>query len=137
MGGGAGKGSHTATGRLGEAIAARYLEARGFAIVARNYRCAEGEIDLVADDGEYLVFVEVKTRSRDDGFDPSLAVNAAKQDRVRRVGAHFLAAHPQWERQPRFDVLAVVLQPMDAGKTPPARADDPEAHTVEHYVNAF
>lgn len=78
-----------------------------------------------------MVFVEVKTRSRRTPYHPTLAMTAAKRERLRRLGAHYLAhdAPPGRPLQPRFDVVAVV---MDGTAGP----DDP-AGGVEHYVNAF
>ncbi len=110
-------------GRKGEAIAARFLEAQGYAIMARNYRCPVGEIDLIATAGQYLVFVEVKTRSGSEVLHPSQSVTARKQAKVRQVGAFFCSQHPQYPLQPRFDVIAVEL----AG----------QREKVEHIVNAF
>jgi putative endonuclease len=107
----------------GEELAARHLESRGYTIVARNYRCAHGEIDLIAAQGEYLVFVEVKTRRGRTDYHPLLAVNARKMEKLRTLGSLYLAEHPELELQPRFDVIAVVL-----------RAPRPE---VEHIENAF
>jgi putative endonuclease len=109
-----GKAGARAAGERGEALAARYLEKKGYRIVARNFRCPYGEIDLIASQGEYLVFVEVKTRRGRTAFDPALAVNARKMDKLRALAAYYLAAHyvaghPQDELQPRFDVIAVML----------------------------
>ncbi len=112
-----------AAGVRGEALAARHLEAQGYRIVERNYRCAHGEIDLVATVGEYVVFVEVKTRRGRTDYHPVLAVNARKQAKLRDLGSFYLAEHPKLNLQPRFDVIAVVL-----------RTPQPE---VEHIENAF
>ncbi len=110
-------------GHDGEALAARFLEAQGLRIVARNYRCPLGELDLVAADDAYLVFVEVKTRQTGTAVHPSLAVNRRKQDKVRQLGAYFMAQHPEWVLQPRFDVISVTI------------GDGRDA--VEHIPNAF
>jgi len=112
-----------ATGELGESLAARLLEEKGYRIVARNYRCPHGEIDLIASQGEYLVFVEVKARRGGTGFDPVLAVNARKMDKLRALAAYYLAGQPRMELQPRFDVIAVMLA-----------ADRPH---LRHIENAF
>ncbi len=93
---------------LGEDSAAGLLERKGMRVVARNWRCKLGELDLVAMDGSTIVFVEVKCRSRDQLYDPALAVDARKRTRLRRVAEAFLAMqHPQY-RDCRFDVVSVV-----------------------------
>jgi putative endonuclease len=91
----------------------------------RNWRCAEGEIDLIVTDGDHLVFVEVKTRSGHDAYPPVLALTRRKRERVRRLALRYIertygGAPPPL--QPRFDVVLVVL-----GREP----------EVEHLVNAF
>ena len=68
-----------------EKLAARYLEQKGMDILELNYRCRTGEIDIIARDGEYLVFVEVKYRSGASFGDPSEAVTAKKQERIRKT----------------------------------------------------
>ena len=95
-------------GRDGEARAAAHLAAAGFTILARNLRTAAGEIDLVARDGETLVFCEIRTR-RSRGQGGALeSVTPAKQRQVVRVAEHVLARHPTWRRHPvRFDVVAI------------------------------
>lgn len=74
-------------GRLGETLAAKYLETRGMQIVARNWRCQHGEIDLVAKDGRDTVFVEVKTRKTDAFGHPFEAITPQKLGRLRRLAA--------------------------------------------------
>lgn len=95
-------------GREGEARAAAFLAARGLTILARNVRAPAGEIDLVALDGETLVFCEIRTR-RSRGQGGALeSVTPAKQRQVVRVAKWFLAAHPALREQPvRFDVVAI------------------------------
>jgi putative endonuclease len=95
-------------GRDGEERAAAFLAARGFAIVARNVRAAAGEIDLVALDGDTLVFCEIRTR-RSAGQGGALeSVTLAKQRQVVRVAQHFLMRHPRLYAHPmRFDVVAI------------------------------
>lgn len=93
-------------GRGGEEAACRYLARRGCRILGRNVRCRRGEIDIVAAQGETLLFVEVKTRSRSDYGAPAEAVNRAKQRRIAAAARVFLAGHP-WEGPVRFDVIEV------------------------------
>ena len=100
-----------AIGRFGEEVAARHQTGAGLRIVDRNWRCAEGELDIVAEDGDTLVFCEVKTRSGTGFGDPAEAVTAAKSARIRRLGLRWLAAHGIGWRDLRFDVVTVVRRP--------------------------
>jgi len=94
-------------GREGEAAAARLLRDRGYKILARNYRCRHGEIDIVAfEDGEY-VFVEVKTRLTDEKGSAAEAVTPAKQRKIVRVAEQYLVERGLEDRPCRFDVVAV------------------------------
>jgi putative endonuclease len=94
-------------GRRGEDLAAAFLEARAFEIVARNFRCRAGEIDLVVRDGHALVFVEVRSR-RGEGRGTGLeSVTARKRAQVARVAQYFLAGHGWTEREARFDVIGI------------------------------
>ncbi len=96
-------------GRQGELLAARHLAALGYRIVARNFRCRAGEIDLVAVQGGDLVFVEVRTR-RSRRFGTALeSVTPAKQRQVARVALHFLSrlGDRGWPGGLRFDVVTV------------------------------
>jgi putative endonuclease len=99
-----------AVGRFGEDLAATYLCDAGLTIVERNWRCPDGELDIVARDGEVLIFVEVKTRSSTAFGDPAEAVNPVKALRLRKLALRWLAEHrdvPYWS-QLRFDVIAVL-----------------------------
>lgn len=100
-------------GTLGESLAASYLEQRGYEILERNYRCPEGEADLIAYDGgdDSVVLVEVKTRrmrSEDDPVYPEEAVNAKKERRYRRIAYCYAMEHFPTPSI-RFDVVAVSL----------------------------
>lgn len=110
-------------GRRGEALAVAVLEAQGFTIVERNFRCRAGEIDLVALDGPTLVFVEVRSRRGDRLGTPFDSVDPRKQARVTRVARHFLAARGVGDRDVRFDVVGVRF--------------DAEPPAVEHLRGAF
>ncbi len=98
-------------GREGEALAARRLEAEGYHILVRNYRSPMGEIDLVAQDGECLVFVEVRTRHGDLWGTPEESVTKAKQARLLRVAESYLAEKEAWEVDWRIDVVAIDVGP--------------------------
>lgn len=92
-----------------EKQAAGYLKSRGLEILERNYRCRQGEIDLVARDGSYLVFVEVKYRHDDSKGDPAEAVGPYKQQKVRAAARYYLYQNRYGEETPcRFDVVAIL-----------------------------
>lgn len=94
------------TGPWGEALAARYLRKKGYAILASGYRCRFGEIDLIARKGQYLVFVEVKLRKNADFAMAREFVDFRKQERLRKTAGLYLATHPQ-ELMSRFDVIEI------------------------------
>ena len=93
-------------GDFGEDIACRYLKKRGYAIVARNVSCRMGEVDIVAQNRKYIVFVEVKLRKNADFAEAREFVTAVKQRRVITAAEYWLARHPA-DRQPRFDVVEI------------------------------
>ena len=100
-------------GRIGEDLAHRYLRRQGCTIVARNYRTRSGwgEIDLVAWQGETLVFVEVKTRDSAEFGAPDRAVDADKERHLRIAARDYARrAGVEWEHT-RFDIVSVVLNP--------------------------
>lgn len=95
-------------GNLGEDLAVSYLTRRGYRILERNYRCRQGEVDIVAQDGNCLVFVEVKYRNGNAWGDPAEAVNGAKQKKIYQASRYYLYQHRYTEDQLcRFDVVAV------------------------------
>jgi putative endonuclease len=97
------------TGILGEKLARDYLRKRGYRIRESNYRCPEGEIDIVAEQGDYLVFVEVKARrSREFGV-PEEAITADKRERLRLAAARYQQAHEKLPQLWRIDVVAIEL----------------------------
>ena len=94
-------------GRRGERAAERHLRRTGYRIVARNYRAAGAEIDLVAMDGDVLVFVEVKTRRSREAGAPEEAVDERKQKRMRRAAEIFATRYRADDITMRFDIVAV------------------------------
>jgi putative endonuclease len=113
-------------GAIGEVIAARFLRDKKYAILASNYRCRFGEIDIIAADRSYIAFVEVKTRRSDALYAPREAVTAAKQRRIMQTAALYLARNPV-DRQPRFDVIEVVTA-----------AEDPmKVEELNHIIGAY
>ena len=110
------------TGKLGEQLAARYLQAKGYEIVACNFRVRGGEIDIIARRGKFLVFVEVKTRRTLSGGLPEESIRPAKLRHIYFAIGHYLQRYPVRHLQPQVDVICVILQ---AGKPP----------TLQHYEN--
>lgn len=98
-------------GRLGESLAARELERRGYQIIARNWRCPVGEIDLVAERGDALVFVEVRTRRGDERGTPQESITPAKQAKLIETAQTYLSENGVEERDWRIDVVAVEMSP--------------------------
>ena len=95
-------------GRWGEKQAAGYLHQKGYRLLAAGYRCRMGEIDLIAQKGRELTFVEVKLRRNANFAEPREQVTAAKQRRILLAARHFLAQHPEYgEHYCRFDVAEV------------------------------
>jgi putative endonuclease len=117
-----------AVGRYGEQVAADHLLSAGLDILDRNWRCTEGELDVVARDGGVLVFVEVKTRSSTAYGDPAEAVSAVKAARIRRLAMIWIDEHrslpSRFRRELRFDVVSVLR-------------DGPGAATVRHLRGVF
>ena len=112
-------------GARGEKAAARYLKRKGYIIVGRSKRDRIGELDLVAVDGEIVVFVEVKTRRSHDAGHPAEAVDAKKQKQLTRVALSYLRRHDLLENSARFDIVAVTWP------------NDDKPPTIEHFQNAF
>lgn len=93
-------------GRWGEDRAADYLRNKGFHIVAANWKCRFGELDLIAADDTYLCFVEVKLRKSAAYGSAAASVDRHKQDRLRTAATLYLSRHPT-DLQPRFDVMEI------------------------------
>jgi putative endonuclease len=112
-------------GTRSERAALRFLRKKGYRIVARNYSCKLGELDLVALDGASVVFVEVRSTATGEVERPAASVDAAKQRRLTQLALHFLQAKKLLNQAARFDVLAISW---------PTGAKEP---TIVHYQNAF
>ena len=108
-------------GQRGEQLALRYLRRKGYALLCRNYRYGHYEIDLVMQDGDCLVFVEVKARSNIAFGTPAMAVGREKQRFLRLAAAAYMQRHRCAAQPARFDVVEVYL---------------PE-EKIQHIVNAF
>jgi len=94
-------------GAVGETLACRHLESRGLVVVARNFRCRSGEVDVVARDGETTVFVEVKERTGVTHGEASEAVTYGKRLRIVRAARIYAAARGLSESPLRFDVVCI------------------------------
>lgn len=110
-------------GSRGERLAARHLQQKGYRILARNCRSRWGELDLIARDGETIVFVEVKTRSPSDTGRPEDAITLHKQRQMTRAASAWLHRYRLDNSRCRFDVIAIVWE-----------RDEPR---IEHYIGAF
>lgn len=97
-------------GNWGENLAARYLEASGLTVLDRQWRCRQGEIDIVARDGETLVVCEVKTRTSEAFGTPLAAVTPAKVRRLRRLAGAWLEAHDVRTGDVRLDVIGILAE---------------------------
>jgi len=113
------------TGDKGESFACDFLKKKGLTIVERNFRTNLGEIDIIARDGETLIFVEVKTRSSRKFGDPQEAVNSHKQHTIRNVATCYLKKKNLLDKiSVQFDCLALIV-------------NDENSFEVEHIENAF
>lgn len=96
-------------GRQGEDLATDYLKTRGYTILVRNYRQKTGEIDIIARDGECLVFIEVKTRTSLLFGQPYEAVTQKKQGQISRVALDYITRNKLHNKAMRFDVVSVLI----------------------------
>lgn len=110
-------------GAHGEEVACNYLRSRGFTIVAQNYRCRSGEIDVIARRSGVLVFIEVKTRRSVTYGLPQLSVTPFKQRQLSKAALTYLSQNRLMNVPARFDVVAVLIQDGNC--------------TVEHITDAF
>lgn len=115
--------SHLNLGQKGEDFARSLLLSLGYRFLEKNWRSGHLEIDLIFEDGEEIVFVEVKTRSSDIFGGASEAVTTAKKSRLLRAAQLWLCAHDFWERPCRFDVVCLTRRE--------------NGFNAEHYINAF
>lgn len=96
-------------GKLGEDLARERLKDLGYSILRTNYRCSLGEIDLVARDGDVLVFVEIKTRKNESPGQAKEAVSRRKQSKLSKVALAYMKSNDLWGSKARFDVVAIGL----------------------------
>jgi putative endonuclease len=111
-------------GKYGEELAASLLIEKGFKIVQKNFRYGKGEIDIVARDGDTLVFVEVKTRTNLNYGEPELAITNNKINQLRKIGQMYIYEKNIEDTFIRFDVVAILMEDITKPK-------------INHIVNAF
>ncbi len=111
-------------GKSGEQMAARFLRKKGYRILELNYRTGRGEIDIIARNGQILVFIEVKTRKSDFLESPLAAVTIKKQRQISMVAQEYLRSNNLFDSEARFDVIAIKIK------------DGRHPH-IEHIENAF
>nr|WP_319488085.1 YraN family protein [uncultured Caproiciproducens sp.] len=116
---------NNASGKIGEDCAAQLLIKKGYRVVARNYRSRFGEIDIIAENKEYIVFAEVKTRDEHYTVSPLEAVTAGKQKKIVKTALFYLQSN-RTVLQPRFDVIGIITA-----------TDQFTILSVEHIENAF
>lgn len=112
-------------GNKGEKTAVIFLKKNKYKIITTNYKTKIGEIDIICENSEYIVFVEVKTRKRDSSVSGVFAVNKVKQNHIFKVADNYLKSHNS-NKQPRFDIIEVEFD-----------ESDNSARVLNHYVDAF
>lgn len=110
-------------GKWGEKKAVNYLGKKQYKIKEINYRSPLGEIDIIAKDSQYLVFIEVKTRRSNNFGPPEAAVDFSKQQRIRKIALLYLKKNNFSEKKVRFDVISIII--------------DKNKGRLKHYINAF
>ncbi|MBA4395947.1 MAG: YraN family protein [Syntrophus sp. (in: bacteria)] len=99
------------TGKRGEDLAVAYLRKAGYQIVAQNYRCLYGEVDVIALDGDTIVFIEVKSRKSETFGQPQEAVGREKRKKLSRISLHYIQQKRLESCNARFDVIVVRMSP--------------------------
>ena len=115
------------TGKSGEDLVANYLRKNGWSIVKRNYQCRYGEIDIIAENEQYIIFVEVKTRKENSMVSAFEAVDSTKQQKIMLTVQDYMSK-VETSLQPRFDV---------AGVTVKERKDGSKGYALNYIENAF
>lgn len=122
--------SNRSLGRAGESIACDFLIKNGFSVIKRNYTVRGGEIDIIAENEKYIIFVEVKTRTAGHSIEKygrgAAAVNSTKKEHFLFAVKSYLRAFPS-EKKPRIDVIEITLKNFDGCVVP----------KISHYSNAF
>lgn len=111
-------------GKSGEDIAEQFLIEKGYEIIKRNFRFGKGEIDIIAKDDDYIVFVEVKSRKNYNYGEPEYAITKSKQRQLKRMAESYFYVNGIQEQLCRFDVITIVGEKEDELK-------------INHIINAF
>lgn len=114
-------------GKDGEKRVAQFLRRRGFSVIKRNYQCRYGEIDIIAENKEYILFVEVKTRKENALISGVDALNGKKRQRISLAAQDYITK-TLCEKQPRFDVAEVTVS---------EKADGNVGFSLKYFENAF
>lgn len=114
-------------GNLGETLAEKYLQDRGFQVIDRNYTTRYGELDLVAieAESENVVFIEVKTRTSDKFGTPEASITPAKIERLQNAALLWLQDHPETKDDWRIDVISIILDHQH------------EIRDIQHFINVY
>lgn len=111
-------------GNEGENLASKYLIEKGYKILKRNYRYGKGEIDIIAEIDNILVFVEVKTRANDTYGPAELAISRSKQKQIKKIAELYLIENEIFDKDCRIDVVAI-------------NYDKKSSYSLNHIINAF
>lgn len=111
-------------GKEGEQVAAQFLKSKKLSIREINFRCSAGEIDIIAEDEEVIVFVEVKTRSGESYGLPEEAVNYYKQKKLIQLAKYYLQKEQLHNKRCRFDVISIIMR-------------NNKVEKIGHFVDAF
>ena len=114
-------------GKSGEDRVAAFLRSKGYKIVNRNYQCRFGEIDIISEKGEYIIFTEVKARKENSLVSPAEAVDKTKQQRIMLTAEDYISK-TRTELQPRFDVAEITVR---------EEADKRVSYSLHYIENAF
>jgi putative endonuclease len=100
------------TGKLGEQIACKALEKKGYRVLEKNYRCRHGEIDIIARQRDHIVFIEVRSKTTDAFGTPEESLTTAKKNKLIATALDYLGSHPNQPENWRIDFVAVELDPV-------------------------
>ncbi|HHW46303.1 MAG TPA: YraN family protein [Clostridiales bacterium] len=117
---------HRSIGSAGEQIACDYIKAQGKRVITKNYHSRYGEIDIIAEDDKYILFIEVKTRAANSFGTPAEAVSKIKINKIIKTAYDYIAKNPT-NLQPRFDVVEIIT----------AKTGEFEDVKINHIQNAF
>ncbi|OGO14372.1 MAG: YraN family protein [Chloroflexi bacterium RBG_16_47_49] len=118
-------GHRQSIGHIGESIAATFLKNQGYTILEMNHRTPYGEIDLITQLGNVIVFVEVKTRASRSLGPPEISITQRKAEHMRCAAEYYIQQHPELHNDWRIDALSILLH---AGETPPS---------IDHFENVI